>query len=110
MPAPRTHVALASRARAQTPPGAPKRSLAASTVVPPPLWTPGPRPPTTVTTGKARSSCAANVERMAIQRMDHVSIVVEDLASATEFFVELGLELLGEAQLEGRTVDRVVGL
>jgi catechol 2,3-dioxygenase-like lactoylglutathione lyase family enzyme len=47
---------------------------------------------------------------MAIQRMDHVGIVVDDLAAAIEFFVELGLELEGEAQLEGSFVDRVVGL
>jgi catechol 2,3-dioxygenase-like lactoylglutathione lyase family enzyme len=47
---------------------------------------------------------------MAIQRMDHVGIVVDDLAAATEFFVELGLELLGEGSVEGRWADRVVGL
>ncbi len=47
---------------------------------------------------------------MTIQRMDHVGIVVDDLAAATEFFVELGLELQGEAPVEGRWVDRVVGL
>ena len=47
---------------------------------------------------------------MAIQRMEHVGIVVDDLASATEFFVALGLELQGEARVEGRWVDRVVGL
>jgi catechol 2,3-dioxygenase-like lactoylglutathione lyase family enzyme len=47
---------------------------------------------------------------MAIHRMDHVGIVVEDLAAATAFFVELGLELLGEASVEGGWVDRVVGL
>ncbi|HKH13106.1 MAG TPA: VOC family protein [Solirubrobacterales bacterium] len=47
---------------------------------------------------------------MTIQRMDHVGIVVDDLAAATEFFVELGLELQGEARVEGRGVDRVVGL
>jgi catechol 2,3-dioxygenase-like lactoylglutathione lyase family enzyme len=47
---------------------------------------------------------------MAIRRMDHVGVVVDDLAAATEFFVELGLELQGEAQVEGRWVDRVVGL
>jgi catechol 2,3-dioxygenase-like lactoylglutathione lyase family enzyme len=50
------------------------------------------------------------IEHMTIQRMDHVGIVVDDLAAATEFFVELGLEVLGEAQVEGGTVDRVVGL
>ncbi|MBI3974599.1 MAG: VOC family protein [Chloroflexi bacterium] len=42
--------------------------------------------------------------------MDHVGIVVDDLAAATEFFVELGLELQGEGPVEGRWVDRVVGL
>jgi catechol 2,3-dioxygenase-like lactoylglutathione lyase family enzyme len=33
-----------------------------------------------------------------IERMDHVGLVVDDLAAATEFFVELGLELQGEGQ------------
>jgi len=42
--------------------------------------------------------------------MDHVGLVVDDLAAATAFFVELGLELLGEGQVEGGWVDRVVGL
>jgi catechol 2,3-dioxygenase-like lactoylglutathione lyase family enzyme len=45
-----------------------------------------------------------------IERMDHVGIVVDDLAAATEFFVELGLELQGEGPVEGRWVDHVVGL
>jgi catechol 2,3-dioxygenase-like lactoylglutathione lyase family enzyme len=47
---------------------------------------------------------------MTIQRMEHVGIVVDDLAAATAFFVELGLELRGEGPVEGRWVDRVVGL
>ena len=47
---------------------------------------------------------------MTIQRMDHVGIVVDDLAAATEFFAELGLVLQGEGPVEGRWVDRVVGL
>jgi catechol 2,3-dioxygenase-like lactoylglutathione lyase family enzyme len=42
--------------------------------------------------------------------MDHVGIVVDDLAAATAFFVELGLTLQGEGSVEGRVVDRVVGL
>jgi catechol 2,3-dioxygenase-like lactoylglutathione lyase family enzyme len=42
--------------------------------------------------------------------MEHVGIVVDDLAAATEFFVELGLVLQGERPVEGRWVDRVVGL
>jgi catechol 2,3-dioxygenase-like lactoylglutathione lyase family enzyme len=47
---------------------------------------------------------------MTIQRMDHVGVVVDDLAAATAFFVELGLELQGEGAVEGDSVDRVVGL
>jgi catechol 2,3-dioxygenase-like lactoylglutathione lyase family enzyme len=42
--------------------------------------------------------------------MEHVGIVVDDLAAATEFFVELGLELQGKGQVEGDWVDRIVGL
>jgi catechol 2,3-dioxygenase-like lactoylglutathione lyase family enzyme len=47
---------------------------------------------------------------MTILRMDNVGIVVNDLKAAIAFFVELGLELEGEATVEGRWVDRVVGL
>jgi catechol 2,3-dioxygenase-like lactoylglutathione lyase family enzyme len=47
---------------------------------------------------------------MAIQRMDHVSVVVDDLEAATAFFVELGMELEGQARVEGPSVDRVNGL
>jgi catechol 2,3-dioxygenase-like lactoylglutathione lyase family enzyme len=47
---------------------------------------------------------------MTIQRMDNVGVVVDDLPAAIAFFLELGLELDGEAALEGRWVDRVVGL
>ena len=47
---------------------------------------------------------------MTIQRMENVGIVVDDLAAATAFFVELGLKVLGESTVEGRWADRVVGL
>jgi catechol 2,3-dioxygenase-like lactoylglutathione lyase family enzyme len=47
---------------------------------------------------------------MAIQRMDNVGIVVDDLKAAIAFFVELGMELEGEAQIEGLWADRTVGL
>jgi catechol 2,3-dioxygenase-like lactoylglutathione lyase family enzyme len=47
---------------------------------------------------------------MTIQRMDNVLIVVDDLEAAKAFFGELGMELQGETALEGRWVDRVVGL
>lgn len=47
---------------------------------------------------------------MTIQRMDHMGVVVEDLEAAVGFFVELGMELEGEAPVEGPWVDRVNGL
>ncbi|MER5390630.1 VOC family protein [Saccharopolyspora sp. NPDC002686] len=47
---------------------------------------------------------------MAIQRMDNVGIVVDDLPAAIAFFLELGLELEGEASVGGPGVDRLVGL
>jgi catechol 2,3-dioxygenase-like lactoylglutathione lyase family enzyme len=47
---------------------------------------------------------------MTIQRMDHVSVVVHDLEAAIAFFVELGMELEGQAPIEGRSVDRVNAL
>ena len=47
---------------------------------------------------------------MALLRMDHVGIVVEDLAAAIAFFGELGLEVEGEMPVEGPWVDRVCGL
>ena len=47
---------------------------------------------------------------MAIQRMDNVLIVVDDLEAAKAFFAELGMELEGEATNEGPWVDSVVGL
>jgi catechol 2,3-dioxygenase-like lactoylglutathione lyase family enzyme len=47
---------------------------------------------------------------MTVERMEHVGIVVDDLAAAVEFFVALGLELEGEASVEGEVVDRITGL
>ena len=47
---------------------------------------------------------------MTLKRMDNVLIVVEDLEAAKAFFAELGMELEGEAPVEGPSVDRVVGL
>ena len=47
---------------------------------------------------------------MGLKRMDNVLIVVEDLEAAKAFFVELGMELEGETQVEGDWADRVVGL
>ena len=47
---------------------------------------------------------------MSLQRMDNVGIVVEDLAATIAFFRELGLELEGQATIEGDWAGRVTGL
>ena len=47
---------------------------------------------------------------VAIQRMDNVAVVVDDLDAAVAFFTELGMELEGKGQVEGLVADRTVGL
>ena len=47
---------------------------------------------------------------MTVKRMDNVGIVVESIDAAIEFFIELGLELEGRAQIEGDWADGVTGL
>ena len=47
---------------------------------------------------------------MAIQRMDNVGIVVEDLDSTVKFFTELGLRLEGRTFVEGDWAGRITGL
>ena len=58
----------------------------------------------------ARARAATTVERMTLRRMDHVGIMVDDLAAAIEFFLALGLELQGEWSVEDPAVGRIVGL
>ena len=43
-------------------------------------------------------------------RMDNVGIVVENLSATIDFFCELGLELEGQATIEGEWAGRVTGL
>src|SRR4051794_32739005 len=47
---------------------------------------------------------------MALKRMDNVGIVVDDLQPTIEFFQALGLELEGQATIEGEWAGRVTGL
>jgi catechol 2,3-dioxygenase-like lactoylglutathione lyase family enzyme len=47
---------------------------------------------------------------MTIKRLDHVSVVVDDLAEAIAFFTALGMTIEGEAPVEGDVVDRVNAL
>ena len=47
---------------------------------------------------------------MTIKRMDHVSIIVDDLPAAVAFFTSLGMAVEGEMPVEGDWVDRLNGL
>jgi len=47
---------------------------------------------------------------MAIRRIDHVGLVVEDLATVRDFFVHFGMEVAGDGVVEGEWVDRIIGL
>jgi catechol 2,3-dioxygenase-like lactoylglutathione lyase family enzyme len=47
---------------------------------------------------------------MMIKRLDHISVVVDDLAGAIAFFTALGMTVGGQAPIEGPWVDRVNGI
>jgi len=47
---------------------------------------------------------------LTIKRLDHVSVVVDDLAAAIDFFTALGMTREGEAAIEGPWVDRINGI
>jgi catechol 2,3-dioxygenase-like lactoylglutathione lyase family enzyme len=47
---------------------------------------------------------------MRFLKIDHIGIVVNDLDAAKAFFLDFGLEVEGEADIEGEWVDKVVGI
>jgi catechol 2,3-dioxygenase-like lactoylglutathione lyase family enzyme len=47
---------------------------------------------------------------MKIHRIDHVGVIVNDLPAAKAFFLDFGLEVLGEVEVEGEWVERIIGL
>ena len=47
---------------------------------------------------------------MTIRKLDHVSVVVEDLPAAVAFFTALGMTQEGKARIEGPWVDRINAL
>jgi catechol 2,3-dioxygenase-like lactoylglutathione lyase family enzyme len=51
-----------------------------------------------------------DTEDMTIKRLDHVSVVVDDLAAAIAFFTALGMTVEDEMPVEGPWVDRVNGM
>lgn len=62
--------------------------------------------------GATKTTAGGNetIDHMTIQSMGHIGIVVEDLPAATEFFLQLGLELQGEGKVEGDWAGRIIGL
>jgi catechol 2,3-dioxygenase-like lactoylglutathione lyase family enzyme len=50
---------------------------------------------------------------MKIHRIDHVGIIVNDLPAVKAFFLDFGLEILGEGKVEGEWVvrmERIIGI
>ena len=47
---------------------------------------------------------------MTINRLDHTSVVVDDLPGAIAFFTALGMSIEGQAPIEGAWVDRINGI
>lgn len=47
---------------------------------------------------------------MKIHRIDHISINVNDFDAAKAFFVDFGLEVQGEYEMEGQFLDQLLGL
>jgi len=47
---------------------------------------------------------------MKIQRIDHIGVVVDDLAAAKSFFLDFGFTVQGEAEEQSELLDKVVGL
>ena len=62
------------------------------------------------TVGLNRRAHLCYTRDMTIKRLEHVSVVVDDLAAAIAFFIALGMTLEGEMPVEGPWVDRVNGL
>ncbi|MDD1504134.1 VOC family protein [Lysinibacillus sp. CNPSo 3705] len=47
---------------------------------------------------------------MKIKRIDHVGVIVNNLSAAKEFFLDFGLEVKGEWEMEGELMGYAVGL
>lgn len=47
---------------------------------------------------------------MKIKHVDHIGINVENLDSVKSFFIDLGFKVMGEAEMKGELVEKVIGL
>ena len=57
-----------------------------------------------------RGQSLCYTREMTIKRLDHISVVVDDLAAATAFFTALGMTVEGQMPIEGPWVDRINGI
>src|SRR5258708_15762930 len=62
------------------------------------------------TVGLDRAHGLGNTGDMTIKRLDHVSVVVDDLAAAIAFFTVLGMTLEAEMPIDGPSADPVTEL
>ena len=62
------------------------------------------------TVGLNRRAGLCYTRDMTIKRLDHISVVVEELAAAIDFFTALGMTREGAMPIEGAWVVRVNGL
>lgn len=46
---------------------------------------------------------------MKIHKIDHVGIIVNNLTAVKEFFIEFGLEVIGEGEVDGKWAERITG-
>lgn len=74
----------------------------------PPLATTRAMPATLV--ASARNPTRKAGVDVGVMRLENVGIVVDDLDATVEFFVALGLNVVGRTEVGGDWVDRVVGL
>src|SRR4051812_12132501 len=51
-----------------------------------------------------------NTDMTQIKSFDHIGVTVDDLETATDFFVGLGLEVEGRTSVEGDFIDTVCGI
>ena len=47
---------------------------------------------------------------MKIKRIDHIGVVVNDIESAKQFFVDFGFTVQGEAEEQSELLDKVTGI
>lgn len=47
---------------------------------------------------------------MKIKKIDHIGVIVNDLSATKEFFLDFGLEMIGEAEVDGEWAKPMIAL